>query len=74
VGTGALIRHLRGGMSRSDPKEIGEVLDESEAALIVVDENTVELAIEEETSCAKKAMKKQVKADAREMERAIDVM
>ena len=61
-------------MSRSDPKEIGEVLDESEAALIVVGENTVEWAIEEETSRAKKAMKKEVKADAREMERAIDVM
>jgi hypothetical protein len=74
VGAGALIRHLRGGMSRSDPKEIGEVLDESEAALIVVGENTVEWAIEEETSRAKKAMKKEVKADAREMERAIDVM
>jgi hypothetical protein len=61
-------------MSRSDLREIGEVLDESEVALILVGENTVEWTIEEETSRAKKAMKKEVKADAREMERAIDVM
>jgi hypothetical protein len=38
IGTraGALIGHLYGGMSHSDLKEIGEMLDDSEAALIVV--------------------------------------
>ena len=33
AGAGALIGHLRGGMSDSDLKEVGEMLDESEAAL-----------------------------------------
>ena len=74
AGAGALIGHLRGGMSRGDLKEIGEMLDESQAALIVVGEATIERAIEEQTRRAKKAMKKQVEADAREMERAIDAM
>jgi len=74
AGAGALIGHLRGGMSRDDLKEIGEMLDESEAALIVVGEATIERAIEEATERAKKAMKKQVEADAKEMERAIDAM
>jgi uncharacterized membrane protein len=74
AGAGALIGHLRGGMSRDDLKEIGEMLDESEAALIVVGEATIERAIEEQTKRAKKAMKKQVEADAKEMERAIDAM
>jgi uncharacterized membrane protein len=72
AGAGALIGHLHGGMSRSDLKEIGEMLDESEAALIVVGEATIERAVEEQTRRAKKEMKKEVRADAKEMERAID--
>ena len=74
AGAGALIGHLRGGMSRDDVKEVGELLDESEAALIVVGEATIERAIEQETRRAKKSMKKQVEAEAREMEKAIDAM
>jgi uncharacterized membrane protein len=72
AGAGALIGHLHGGMSRSDLKEIGEMLDESDAALIVVGEATIERAVEEATRRAKKEMKKEVRADAKEMERAID--
>ena len=74
AGAGALIGHLEGGMSRSDLKEVGEMLDESEAALIVVGEATIERAVEEATRRAKREMKKEVRADAREMERAIDAM
>ena len=72
AGAGALIGHLRGGMSNSDLKEVGEMLDESEAALIVVGEATIERAVDEATSRAKKEMKKEVRADAREMQRTID--
>ena len=72
AGAGALIGHLEGGMSRSDLKEVGEMLEESEAALIVVGEATIERAVEEATRRAKREMKKEVRADAREMERAID--
>ena len=72
AGAGALIGHLHGGMSRSDLKEIGEMLDESDAALIVVGEATIERAVEDATRRAKQDMKKEVRADAREMEKAID--
>ena len=72
AGAGALIGHLEGGMSRSDLKEVGEMLDESEAALIVVGEATIERAVEEATRRAKRELKKEVRADAREIERAID--
>ena len=54
-------------MSRSDLKEVGEMLDESEAALIVVGEATIERGVDEATRRAKKEMKKEVRADAREM-------
>jgi uncharacterized membrane protein len=72
AGAGALIGHLEGGMSRDDIREIGELLDNSEAALIVVGEETVERAVTESTERAKKELKKEVRADAREMEKAID--
>jgi uncharacterized membrane protein len=72
AGAGALIGHLRGGMSNSDLKEVGEMLDESEAALIVIGEETIERGVEEATRRAKKQMKKEVRADAKEIERAID--
>jgi uncharacterized membrane protein len=72
AGAGALIGHLHGGMSRSDLKEIGEMLDESDAALIVVGEATIERAVEDATRRAKQEMKKEVRADAKEIEKAID--
>ena len=72
AGAGALIGHLEGGMSRSDVKEVGEMLEDSEAALIVVGEATIERAVDDATSRAKKQLKKEIRADAREMERAVD--
>jgi uncharacterized membrane protein len=72
AGAGALMGHLEGGMSRQDVKEVGEMLDDSEAALIVVGEATIERAVEDATKRAKKELKKEIRADAREMERAVD--
>jgi uncharacterized membrane protein len=72
AGAGALIGHLRSGMSNSDLKEVGDMLDNSEAALIVVGEATIERAVDDATKRAKKEMKKEIRADAREMERAVD--
>ena len=72
VGAGALIGHLHESLSRSDLKEIGEMLDESDAALIVVGEATIERAVEEATQRAKKQMKKEVRAEAKEIEKAIE--
>ena len=72
AGAGALIGHLEGGMSRSDIKEVGEMLEDSEAALIVVGEATIERAVDDATSRAKKQLKKEIRADAREMEKAVD--
>src|ERR687896_2715478 len=46
AGPGALIGHLEGGMSRSDVREVGEMLDNSEAALNVVGEATLKGAVD----------------------------
>jgi uncharacterized membrane protein len=72
AGAGALIGHREGGMSRQDVKEVGEMLDNSEAALIVVGEATLERAVDDATKRAKRDLKKEIRADAREMERAVD--
>jgi uncharacterized membrane protein len=72
AGAGALIGHLRGGMSNSDLREVGEMLDESEAALIVVGEATIERGVEDAIEHAKRELKKEVRADARVIEKAID--
>jgi len=72
AGAGALIGHLEGGMSRDDIREVGEMLDNSEAALIVVGEATIERAVDDATKQAKRELKKEIRADAREMEKAVD--
>jgi uncharacterized membrane protein len=72
AGAGALIGHLRGGMSNSDLEELGEMLERNEAALIVVGEETIERGLDETIKHAKSEMKKEVRADAKEIERAID--
>jgi uncharacterized membrane protein len=72
AGAGALIGHLHGGMSRQDIKEVGDLLDNSEAALIVVGEATIERAVTDATERAKRELKKEIRADAREMEKAVD--
>src|SRR5215213_8292612 len=72
AGAGALIGHLEGGMSRSDVKDVGEMLENSEAALTVVGAGTVERPVPGAPGTAKRDLKKEIRADAREMEKAVD--
>jgi uncharacterized membrane protein len=76
AGLGGLIGHLWRGMSRSDIKELGEALDEGEAALVVVGEDKLEEALKKELKGALRTYEKQIDADAaelrKELEKAID--
>ncbi len=63
AGAGGLIGHLWHGMSRSDMKELGEALDEGQAALIVVGRSRVLEQAEKLLSRAEKMMEKEL-ADA----------
>jgi uncharacterized membrane protein len=69
---GGVIGHLHRGMSRGDLKDLGEALDEGEAALIVVGESRIDEQIEKATKRARKVVEKQVDADARELKRELD--
>jgi uncharacterized membrane protein len=68
---GGVIGHLHRGMSRGDLKDLGEALDEGEAALIVVGESKIDEQIEKATSRARKVVEKQVDADAEAFKREL---
>jgi uncharacterized membrane protein len=68
---GGVIGHLHRGMSRGDLKDLGEALDEGEAALIVVGESKIDEQIEKATKRARKVLEKQVDADAEEFKREL---
>jgi uncharacterized membrane protein len=69
---GAIAGHLEGGISRGELKELGEQLDDGQAAVIVIAEPTLERAVEAAIVNANRQMKKQVKANAKDVKEAID--
>lgn len=69
---GGLIGHFWRGMSRSDVKELGEFLDESDAALIVVGESKVEEYLDRQLERAEKRMAKEIKGDIKDFDKALD--
>lgn len=73
---GGLIGHLWNGMSRADLKDLGEYLDEGEAALVVVGKDRLEEVLDKELKRAAKTYEKAIDADAAELrgelDRAID--
>lgn len=71
---GAIGGHLSGGIPRSDLKELADVLQAGDAAVVAIGEPTIEEAIEKATTRAKREMKKAVKADANAIEREIDAL
>ena len=69
---GGVIGHLRKGMSRGDLKDLGEALDEGNAALIVMGESRIDEEIEKAVTRAQKVLQKQVDADAAELKKEIE--
>jgi uncharacterized membrane protein len=68
---GGVIGHVRRGMSRGDAKELGELLDEGQAALIVVGESRLEEQLDKALTRAEKSLEKELDADAKEFEREL---
>src|SRR3954468_8585895 len=63
AGTGAIAGHMVSGMSRSDLKELGEVLDNGTSGLVVVAATNVESMVEDTTKRAKHQAKARLQAD-----------
>ena len=66
---GAVAGHAAAGMSRHDLKELGEHLDKGTAGLVVVAVSDMGAKVEEAMKRAAKLEKKELKADAEEIEK-----
>jgi uncharacterized membrane protein len=64
--------HLKKGMSRGDAKELGDLLQEGEAALIVIGESRLEEQLDKALTRAEKTIEKEIDADAKEFKRELD--
>src|SRR5271170_196921 len=64
--------HLRKGMSRGDAKELGELLEGGEAALIVIGESRVEEQLDKVLTRAEKTLEKEIDADNKEFKRELE--
>jgi uncharacterized membrane protein len=72
AGTGGLVGHLWRGMSRSDVKDLGEFLDDGEAALVVVGESRVEEQLATAFGRAERRLTKELDAESDGLERHVE--
>ena len=72
AGAGALAGNLMRGIKRKDIKEIGEMLDEGQAGVILVGFTTIEEGMDRLMKRAAKVMKQEVDAQAEELKAQID--
>jgi uncharacterized membrane protein len=63
--------HLWRGMSRADVKELGDVIDAGQAALLIVGESTIEDAIDKAALKAQKHVTKELDANAKDVDKAV---
>jgi uncharacterized membrane protein len=63
--------HLWRGMSRADVKELGEVIDDGQAALVVVGESQLQQAINKAALKAEKHVAKELNVSPKEIDQAI---
>lgn len=63
--------HLHRGMSRASVEEFGEIIDEGQAALVIVGENTVAEAIEKAELKAEKHVAKELDVSSSAIHEAV---
>ena len=68
---GGVGAHLRKGISRGDAKELGDLLEGGEAALVVIGESRVEEQLDKLLEHAEKSIEKEVDADSEELKQEL---
>jgi uncharacterized membrane protein len=63
--------HLWRGMSRSDVKEFGDIIDAGQAALVIVGESTIQSAIEKAQLKADKQVAKELDVSTKDVDKAV---
>jgi uncharacterized membrane protein len=69
---GGVGAHLKKGMSRGDAKELGDLLESGDAALIVIGESRVEEQLDRALTRAEKSIEKEIDADSKEFKRELE--
>jgi uncharacterized membrane protein len=65
---GGIVGHLWRGMSRADVRELGTLLDDGEAALVVIGTSEIEAQVAKALSRAQQRITKELDADASELD------
>ena len=68
---GAMAGHASGGMSRGDLKDLGEVLEAGDAGLVVIAATDVADRVEDAFSMASNVVKKEIKADRKQIDKEL---
>ena len=63
--------HLWRGMSRSDVKEFGDIIDDGQAALVIVGESKIEEAIDKAALKAEKHVAKELDVSPKDVDKAV---
>ena len=63
--------HLWRGMSRADVKELGDVIDDGQAALVIVGESTLEQAVDKAGLKAEKHVAKELDVKPKDIDKAV---
>jgi uncharacterized membrane protein len=69
---GGVSGHLWRGMSRSDVKELGEVIDEGQAALFIVGDSKLEQVLDKAALKAEKHVAKELDVSPKDIDKAIE--
>jgi uncharacterized membrane protein len=72
AGVGGVGGHLWKGMSRSDVKELGDLIDDGEAALLIVGESKLASAIEKADLKAEKHVAKELDVSSKDIDKAVE--
>ncbi|MGD0936490.1 MAG: DUF1269 domain-containing protein [Streptosporangiaceae bacterium] len=68
---GGVSGHLWRGMSRADVKELGDIIDDGQAALVIVGESTIQQAVDKAALKADKHVAKEVNAESKDIDKAV---
>jgi uncharacterized membrane protein len=68
---GGVSGHMWRGMSRADVKELGEIIDDGQAALVIVGESTVAEAVDKAGLKADKQVAKELDVKSKDIDKAV---
>ena len=63
--------HLWRGMSRADVKELGDIIDDGQAALVIVGESKIAQAIDKAALKADKHVAKEINTESKDIDKAV---